>query len=171
MKNRMIHHIKFQRIGMLFFIGILLISGMSLIVMNCSTGNVKPRQLDPAQAEIARAEELKAYARGKEKEIIFAAADLFCMPSISESFGLVYLEAWHKKKPVIAANIPAVKELIGDGGMLVEYGNQKQLSKLIVEILESQDLSLRLGSNGYNRLIRNYDFDKLLSKYRALFYL
>lgn len=112
-----------------------------------------------------------AYKQGKEKEIIFGACDIFCMPSISESFGLVYLEAWHKKKPVIGANIPAVKELIdgAKGGLLVEYGNEEELQGAIEKLASDRLLAKQLGENGYQALISKYDFSKIFEKYVDLF--
>ncbi|MEW6408076.1 MAG: glycosyltransferase family 4 protein [Patescibacteria group bacterium] len=112
------------------------------------------------------------YISCPEKEIIFGACDLFCMPSISESFGLVYLEAWHKKKPVIGADIPPVKELIGNanGGLLVKFGDINQLQQTIEKLIQDKNLSEELGKNGYKALISRYNLDANLNKYFDLFF-
>lgn len=109
------------------------------------------------------------YKTGKEKEIIFAASDIFCMPSKSESFGLVYLEAWHKKKPVIAASTPAVKEFLEKNGVFVEFGNIQQIGEAIRVLCENKNTQKKLGENGYNTLMENYIFKNVFPKYINLF--
>lgn len=106
----------------------------------------------------------------KQKEIIFAACDIFCMPSIAESFGLTYLEAWHKKKPVIGANISVVKELIqnADGGALVEFADEKALEETIKKLVENRALNKRLGNNGFKAVMKNYTFSTVYSEYCSL---
>ena len=109
------------------------------------------------------------YKTGKEKEIIFAASDIFCMPSKSESFGLVYLEAWHKKKPVIAAGTSAVKEFLGENGVYVDFGQKKQIINAILKLHKSKNTQKKLGESGYNELMKNYIFSKVFTQYRKLF--
>lgn len=111
------------------------------------------------------------YVDEHTKEVLFSACDIFCMPSKSESFGYVYLEAWHKKKPVIGADIPAVRELIADnkGGILVKFGNRRELVGAIMSLLEDTTRSLEYGNNGYNALMKKYTRHALMQKYIHLF--
>jgi len=76
------------------------------------------------------------------------------MPSKSESFGLVYLEAWNYSKPVIGCRIKAVTELIFDGhdGLLVEYGNISTLSNALIKLLQNNELCIQIGQNGKEKL-------------------
>lgn len=110
------------------------------------------------------------YKEGREKETIFAACDIFCMPSKSDSFGLVYLEAWHKKKPVIAADVPAMRELIGDNetGFLVPFGDTGALAAAIEQLMDDAVLSKKFGFNGYRALTENYTVERQYAAYRTL---
>lgn len=111
------------------------------------------------------------YVSERQKEIIFASCDIFCMPSISEAFGLTYLEAWHKKKPVIGANIPAVQELIltNNGGVCVPFGNIDYLGKSIKHLINNPELMKQYGQNGYNRLVKSYNISHNIQNYLSLF--
>lgn len=109
------------------------------------------------------------YKTGKEKEIIFASCDIFCMPSKSETFGLVYLEAWHKEKPVIVANIPAVREFIGSCGIFVQYGDRKQIIRAIEKISKNTSMAKMFGKIGHDKLINKYTFSKIYPNYSNLF--
>lgn len=111
------------------------------------------------------------YVTEGEKEAFFALCDLYCMPSLSESFGLTYLEAWGRKKPVIGADIPAVKELINQnrGGLLVEFGNIEQIQEAIQRLINDQKLNQELGENGYEAVKNIYNQETLEKEYLKLF--
>ena len=109
------------------------------------------------------------YVDTEVKEIVFASCDIFCLPSRSETFGLVYLEAWHKKKPVIAVSTEAVKEFIGDSGIFVEFGNTQDIIKAIKLIISSKSVAKELGEKGFNKLMKSYTFSKVFPEYLTLF--
>ncbi|GEM_PF-2554972 len=112
-----------------------------------------------------------SYVDEREKEIIFASCDVFCMPSISETFGYVYLEAWHKKKPVIGADISAMRELIqaSDAGLLVPYGNLRDIQSAIERLINDSALSKTLGEHGQKALIDKYSMKSVFPQYRKMF--
>lgn len=111
------------------------------------------------------------YKEGKEKEVVFAACDMYCMPSKSDSFGLVYLEAWHKKKPVIAANVPAMIELIqgNNGGLLVRFGSLRDIQSAIGRLADHPVLSKTLGERGFSALREKYTMKSVFPRYRRMF--
>jgi glycosyltransferase involved in cell wall biosynthesis len=111
------------------------------------------------------------YVSNEEKEIIFNATDIYCMPSLSESFGLTYLEAWHKRKPVIGADIPAVRELIknNNAGEVVSFGDKDALTMSIERLLTNKQKAKRLGENGYRALMNKYSLAVLFPEYKKMF--
>lgn len=111
------------------------------------------------------------YVDEKTKEILFAACDVFCMPSKSETFGYVYLEAWHKKKPVIGCNFGPTQELIeqNKGGIVIEYDNQSDIEKVIYLLLHDPKTYKYLGDSGYTALINKYTKFKTFALYKHLF--
>ena len=90
----------------------------------------------------------------EEKQNAICSCDVLVLPSISESFGLVYLEAWHHKKPVIGCRIGAVSEVIDDGknGFLVEFGDDEELAKKILYLLQNPSIAEEFGENGKKKL-------------------
>lgn len=107
------------------------------------------------------------YKTGRDKEALFALSDVYCMPSATETFGLTYLEAWHKKKPVIGAEIPPVRELITEnkGGLTVPYGDDNALQMAITKLMQNPVLSKELGEHGYKALMKKYTLNRALPKY------
>jgi glycosyltransferase involved in cell wall biosynthesis len=91
---------------------------------------------------------------GQEKFDMFAGSDLLALPSISDAFGMVYLEAWAAGKPVIGAKQTAVEFIIKDGkdGFLVEVKDVHNLALKIKQLLENPKMRIKMGENGRNRV-------------------
>ncbi len=92
----------------------------------------------------------------KNKFDAFAACDVYAMPSRVEAFGISYLEAWACKKPVIAADTPVAREIIGEDGILIPFDSNP--TKAIVEALERPEL----GEKGYKK-VKQFD-EKIVLK-------
>jgi len=84
------------------------------------------------------------------KRNALAECDFLVLPSKSESFGLVYIEAWLNCKSVIGCNIPPVSELIEQkkDGLLVEFGNIEQLKDSILYLINNPDIAKKFGVEG-----------------------
>ena len=109
-------------------------------------------------------------AEEREKIDAIAASDIFVMPSRAESFGIAYLEAWMLRKPVIGAYSGAVPYVIKNGvdGLLVKFGNEKQLAKKIITLLQNPALRERLGGNGYQKVANDYTWNVVVDKVENL---
>lgn len=103
-------------------------------------------------------EALRAYYRD---------SDVFVLPSASEGFGFVFLEAMHYAKPIVAANSGATPEVVRDGetGLLVDYGNPEQLAGAITSLCLDGELRKRLGAAGQTRLHSNFTFDQFKERF------
>lgn len=68
-----------------------------------------------------------------DKRSFFNRLDVFCLPSIYETFGLVILEAMYYNTPVIAATSDGAKEIIADNvnGLLYEKGDVSSLVNMM----------------------------------------
>jgi glycosyltransferase involved in cell wall biosynthesis len=93
-----------------------------------------------------------------ERLLALAACDLLALPSVGESFGIVYLEAWAYGKPVLGANIPAVAALIthGSDGLLIDPADPAQMSQYVAQLMDDAALARRLGEAGHEKLVRRY---------------
>ena len=89
-----------------------------------------------------------------QKRDFFAAIDLLCLPSRSDSFGLVLLEAWANGKPNIGYRSGGIGELIqhGDDGLLVRCGDLDGLADGISELERDPQKRLALGEHGRKRV-------------------
>lgn len=85
----------------------------------------------------------------QEKADALAACDVFCLPSLHESFGIVYSEAWSYAKPVVCGPAPAPREWVEDGITgLWSDGLPQGIAKALITLLADGQLRQKLGTAG-----------------------
>src|SRR5579872_718229 len=72
-------------------------------------------------------------------------AHVFCLPSIQEGFGIVFLEAMAAGKPIVAARASAVPEVV-HSGILVDPNNAEALAEGLFQLFREPDLRDALGT-------------------------
>lgn len=90
-------------------------------------------------------------------------SDIMVLPSSAEGFGLVILEAWEHKKPVIAFDVPAPNEIITNNvnGILVKPFDTQSLLDSIIEILSNNEERENMGKKGYKTLKEKYSLSAM----------
>jgi glycosyltransferase involved in cell wall biosynthesis len=99
-----------------------------------------------------------------EKRDFFAAVDMFALPSRSDSFGLVLLEAWANGLPNIAYRAGGIADVIrhGKDGLLAPCGNVPALAEALDRLISNPGLSNLLGEAGQLRTATEFVWaDKL----------
>ncbi len=110
----------------------------------------------------------------EDKRDLHAAGQVFCMPSRTDSFGIVYLEAWLNGVPVIGAWAGGVPEIISDGvdGYLVNFGDVPALANRIQLLLERPDAAEAMGQAGRRKALAEHTWDHKIARiaeiYRAV---
>ncbi len=79
---------------------------------------------------------------------LYRDAQVLCMPSLGEGFGLPVLEAMASGLPVLASDLPAIREVAGDAALLVAPGNADALADALTRILGDAPLRERLRAEG-----------------------
>ena len=94
---------------------------------------------------------------GQELVDAYHACDVVLVPSVHEPFGIVVLEAWACGKPVVAASVGALPELIKQGvdGLLPE-----QLSRGLAVLLENRQLAAQMGAAGRRKVLERYTWEQ-----------
>lgn len=103
------------------------------------------------------------------KEIL-SVADLFILPSETESFGLAALEAMAMKVPVISTNTGGLPEvnLQGKTGFLSAIGDTDDMAANALKLLESPELLEVFRKNAFEQA-KKFDVEKILPKYEAVY--
>ncbi|MHC4944364.1 MAG: glycosyltransferase family 4 protein [Planctomycetota bacterium] len=106
-----------------------------------------------------------------EKPSIFAACDVLAFPSVYESFGIVFIEAWSASKPVIGLRLNASSSVVDDGvdGLLVMPGSPEDLGRALAEVLADEDKRKRMGEAGHRKVREQYTWDIVIEKYHQVY--
>ncbi len=106
---------------------------------------------------------------GKQAELVelLSAADVFLMPSQSESFGLSALEAMACEVPVISSSVGGLPELVvhGETGYIAEIGDVERMAKYAIELLSNNTRREMFAKAGRKRAVENFDIDEIVGVY------
>jgi glycosyltransferase involved in cell wall biosynthesis len=91
--------------------------------------------------------------------------DVFCLPSVQEGFGIVFLEAMAAGKPIVAARAAAIPEVVRNG-ILVEPDDPAALAEAIVCLYRDSDLRFSLGAAGL-RDVEQFEMSRVAAAFLA----
>lgn len=102
---------------------------------------------------------------------VYAAIDIFVLPSLNEGLPMTILEAMAASKPVIATRVGAIPSLIKDGdtGLLVDPRDSDGLRNAIARLLTNVDICGRIGAAGHEWVSQNYTSEVMALKYRQMY--
>ncbi|HVR38825.1 MAG TPA: N-acetyl-alpha-D-glucosaminyl L-malate synthase BshA [Thermoanaerobaculia bacterium] len=129
---------------------------------------------DRSRAEqFCRERQLRAVFLGNVAtlEEVHGAADLFLLPSETESFGMAALEALASEVPVIATRSGGLPEVVDDGvtGFLLPVADVRGMAERAIEILSDDALRTRMGKHGREQAIDRFDEIKVVPVYRQMY--
>jgi glycosyltransferase involved in cell wall biosynthesis len=113
------------------------------------------------------------YLHGEELAAAYASADVFAFPSLTETFGLVVLEAMASGLPVLAMRAGGVPDSVADGqtGMLSDPAMPESWVQGARRFAESPELRRAMGKRGRAAAqVRTWEatFDRLIADYREI---
>lgn len=102
---------------------------------------------------------------------LMVASDVFVLPSVAESFGLVLAEALYLGTPVVASRVGGIPEIVDDGidGCLVPPGDSQALSRIMEKFLHGTIRLPGLGETAVAKVRARFDFQQMLRKYEAVY--
>lgn len=104
-----------------------------------------------------------------ELRALYAGADLYVQPSLSESFGRTVIEAMACGAPVLAARAGATPEILGDAGRYYEARDVSGCAGEIAAILTSPALQQCLSETGLTRA-RHFSYEAEVDRLIAIFH-
>lgn len=110
-------------------------------------------------AGIASHIDLRGVVVGAEKTELFRSVDIFCFPShyVSESFGVVLIEAMCFSLPIVATRWRGIPEVTGEeGSFLVEVRDDAALAARLGELLQSPALRAEMGHRNRARYLEHF---------------
>lgn len=89
----------------------------------------------------------------------YESADVYVLPSLSEGLPTTILEALYFGLPVVATDIPGIRDHFKDFALLVPPRDETELAKALIKLLNDQDLANTLSKNGKELVATNYTWN------------
>jgi glycosyltransferase involved in cell wall biosynthesis len=114
-------------------------------------GGEEEQPLKDLATKLGLEEHIKFIGWVNNKPQFFDNIDIFCLPSLHEPFGIILLEAFASKKPVVAANSEGPSEIIcnNEDALLVQKGNSKAMAEAILRIYNDAKLAQEISQNAF----------------------
>jgi len=104
--------------------------------------------------------EMKGYLGSIDLSKLFSQSIAYVFPSLSEGFGIPGLNAMAASVPLIASNIPTLKEIYGDAAMYFDPKNPKDIAEKIKKILSSDKIRSELVEKEKSQ-VKKYSWQKM----------
>ncbi|KQT24065.1 hypothetical protein ASG22_08575 [Chryseobacterium sp. Leaf405] len=101
-------------------------------------------------------------------EKLYDENDILCFPSLYEGFGLPILEAQARNCIVITSNLSPMKEVAGNGALLIDPNSTKSIKHSIVQIISDDDLRKKLMIQGHQN-VKKYTPELIAQQYIELY--
>lgn len=99
-------------------------------------------------------------------DVIGQEADVFCSPSLEESFGMVFVEAMLKGVPCVGGEKSgAVPWVMGAGGVTCDVTKPEALAGCLERVMLDYELRKKLGSEGIRRVKQHFDIEHVVDLY------
>ncbi|MFP4515123.1 MAG: glycosyltransferase family 4 protein [Parcubacteria group bacterium] len=106
---------------------------------------------------------------GETLQELFSNPYVFVQPSEEEGLSISLLEALSYKLPVIASNIPANAEVLGDTNILFENKSVDNLKVKLEELINNPDLALTCASKGKERVEKYFNWSNVSKDIIAIY--
>jgi D-inositol-3-phosphate glycosyltransferase len=125
---------------------------LAVVIIGGASGSINELEKIKSLARFLKIEDITHFIEPASREALpdwYRASDLVCVPSYSESFGLVALEAQACGTPVVATAIGGLRTAVSDGisGSLVDGHDPKAWSAVISRLIMEPQRRLLLGMN------------------------
>jgi len=97
-------------------------------------------------------------------------SDIFVLPSLSEGFGIVLLEAMASGLPIVASNVGGIPSLIQNGvnGFLVDPKNPEKIAEKVLFLFNNEDIMIKISKNN-KKIVENYDWGKIIMQLENIY--
>lgn len=133
-------------------------------------GPSRPRAAQRAK-DLGVADRVTFLGKHASVEELLSCADLFLLPSETESFGLAALEAMACGTPVVASRTGGVPEVVTDGesGFLFDIGAVDEMAAAATRLLSDADLHERMSATARRLATERFSVHTVVPKYEAYY--
>jgi glycosyltransferase involved in cell wall biosynthesis len=118
---------------------------------------------------VSRKDSVRVLGFQSDPRPLFAAADVFLMPSEREGLPLALLEAMGHGVAVVASDAPGNADVVGDAGVMYPTGDVDRLTEILNSLATDVDGRCRLAHSARTRAEKQFSFDGYIAAMRTVF--
>lgn len=99
---------------------------------------------------------------------LYQSCDIVSFASTYEGFGMPIIEAQTFGKPVVTSNFGAMKEVAGEGALLVDPFSIQEIRKAIQQLISQPEIRKQVIKAGYSN-VKRFDIESIVNKYVKLY--
>ena len=124
-----------------------------------------------SMVSLVHRDKLKVVGFTREPETFMATADILCLPSYREGFGMVALEAAACEVPSVGTDIHGLQDAVihKETGFLVPLGSEDALLNALTVLINSPDLRQTYGKHGRSRVEKDFKAKTVIDVYVKYF--
>jgi len=115
--------------------------------------------------------EFKGYVNSNEKTKIIAQSGALVFPSLCEGFGLVILEAFSQKKPVLVSDVRPMSDIVKNGvtGCLLDPNDENAWANQLLDFVKNISKASCMGQNGNKHLHQSFSQEMMYQKMMKMY--
>jgi len=114
---------------------------------------------------------IKGQVSEDEKIKLIKESTALVNPSLVEGFGMVILESFCCKRPVIVSNIEPLSDLVSDSdGFVVKSTEPSGWAEKILELMSNPPLAMKMGQSGMEKINTQYSASKNVDDVIAMYH-
>jgi glycosyltransferase involved in cell wall biosynthesis len=135
------------------------------------SGQGRRAEIEELIASLGLGDAVRCFDATPLAQEIYAAADIVCLPSLDEPFGLVAIEAQAAERAFIGVNSGALPEIVTDGvnGLLVKPKCPHAIAAALVRLAGDASLRAELARHGRNRACQHFNDSLLAPRFAAIY--
>jgi N-acetyl-alpha-D-glucosaminyl L-malate synthase BshA len=124
---------------------------------------------DPLLDELDIRQNVIVRTAAEPVENYLQATDAGLYTSEIESFGLSILETMFFGKPVVAFRVGGIPEVVGDAGLLHNFGDVEAMASELDRLVQSPEHARKLGQAGRKRALTEFTAEKAVPRYESIY--
>jgi len=114
--------------------------------------------------------EFKGYVSSEEKLKLMGESTALVFPSLLEGFGIVILESFSQKRPVLVSNVRPLSDIVSSKtGYVLDPHNEVEWANAMLEFIENPDIVNSMGSKGFKELDEKYSLQKMYERIFSMY--
>ncbi|WP_084673838.1 glycosyltransferase [Methylobacterium sp. WSM2598] len=101
---------------------------------------------------------------------LYEQADIFCVPSRYESFGIIFIEAMRYRLPVVALDVGGARDIVEDGATGILCGARSaEVEAALDQLVTDRPRRTRMGDAGRDRYLRLFENERVIKSSQVAF--